>query len=132
MRLLLRSCDKSKDILAVLVGMIRSVASGRDARKKQRVQPVDPGLISSAAQTAWSNGDPSPEDEAIAKSCLARTLKLIEEVFKDKPLLRKLAHGRCLGLEGKELQDFARLDDRMMASNFKTLARYLSRVRDAL
>jgi hypothetical protein len=129
LRLLRRSCDKSHPILGVLLGMIKSIAWGSRVYRA-RFTNIDPSDLADSASALWRPNQNSVEDEVIALIDEERLSRLVEDLLKDKPVLRRLFVGRRLGLEGPELQEFAGIPAKAMESNMKALKRRLARLKE--
>lgn len=128
LRLLKHSCERSFAVADALLGMIRSEASGKDARwrigQKQKLLDVD--------NFDWGMGPETPEEAVIRTQQEARAAQLIDQLrlmFSHRPPLLRLIEGRLMDLSGADLRDFAGLDEREMKANLKALSRGVAKLR---
>lgn len=128
-RLLSNAYPRDCDLLKKFIGAMRSIASGKDSRRKSRIDYVDPEDLTGATHSAWWSSALA-EGEVLSALDIERLSKIIEDLLKDRPLIKKIYDGRKQGLNGEQLRIYAGITQKQLEAAIKALTRMLARLKD--
>jgi hypothetical protein len=130
-RLLSNSYPKDCDLLNKLLGAIISIASGKDSRARCKIDYVDPADLSQATDSAWFSSALA-EGEILSLMDMERLTKILDEMLKDRPLIKKVYEGRRRGLTGERLRAYVGgITQKQQEAAVKRLTRMLARLKDS-
>jgi hypothetical protein len=134
-RLLKSSCKRSFTVLDALLGIVRSEASGWDAKGRNRQEPIEDIELLAREKIArlpiWMVDPETPEEALIQKQREDEAKQLFEQLrrlFSHRPSVLRLLEGMLMGLSGGELRDFAGLNKLQMNVNQKALMRGIAQL----
>ena len=124
-----RLIGRQVPIHAGFIGVMRSIASEEAEHRRRFIS--DEG-VSAAAEVMFKDSEPTPQDQALWRHYWPRLVKLLEQEFADKPLVRDLLRVRLCELAGAPGKPNSSLNNSQRPAATKLLQRRLVLVREKL
>lgn len=125
-----RTVSRDTPFHAGFIGVMRSIASEEATHRRRYQQPDERGELDSPLM--FTEAKSTPEDQALWRHYLPGMLKVLEQAFKDKPIVLALLRRRLSELAGEPVEPSVSLKPKEKLAATKMLKRQLALHHEAM